>query len=234
MHDTTKTVLVTGGTGALGSAVTKRLVDEGHRVAVTWLMQAEAERLIEHAGTSMMLVRADVTDPQSIADAVAEVRADMGPIDALVHLVGAWAGGAATHEHPLELWERMLSLNLTSAFLCCRAVLPEMIERDQGRIVLVSSRTAHAARAGQVGYAVAKAGVEVLAETIAEETRGSNVTANVIAPSTIDTPANRRAMPGADTHAWVTRDDVAAAVSFLIDGSAGAMRGAALPLYGGV
>jgi len=230
----TKTVLVTGGTGALGGAVTKRLVEEGHRVAVTWVVEAEAEQLTDRVGTPFMAVRADVTDPSSLEDAIASVREHLGPVEALIHLVGAWAGGATTHHHTLDLWHRMLELNLTSAFLCCRAVLPEMIERDNGRIVLVSSRTARHDRGGQVGYAVAKAGAEVLAATIAEETRAHNVTANVVAPSTIDTIANRRAMPDADFDSWVALDDVAASISYLINEEAGAIRGAVLPLYGGV
>ena len=229
-----RTILVTGGTGALGSAITERLMEQGHRVAVTWVMEAEAERLAGNVGASLKLLRADVTDEGSISDALSQVRRDLGPIDGLVHLVGAWAGGSLTHEHPVEQWQRMIELNLTSAFLCCRAVLPEMIERDHGRIVLVSSRTAHTDRAGQVGYAVAKAGVEVLAQTISEETRAYNVTANVVAPSTMDTPANRRAMPDADPDAWVTLDDVSASICFLVNEPAGAIRGATLPLYGGV
>ena len=100
--------------------------------------------------------------------------------------------------------------------------------------MLVSSRTAHADRAGQVGYAVAKAGLEVLAQTIAEEHRGHNVTANVIAPSTIDTPGNRLAMPKADFSSWVSLEDVASSISFLVNDPAGAIRGATLPIYGGV
>ena len=228
------TVLVTGGTGALGSAVTRRLLDDGHRAAVTWVVESEAARVAEELGDSVLAVRADVTDETSIAEAVAQVRAELGPIDALVHLVGAWAGGALTHEHSRDQWERMIELNLTSAFLTARAVLPEMIERNTGRIVFVSTRTARIERAGQVAYAVAKAGVEVLAQTIAEETRSYEVTANAVAPSTLDTPANRRVMPDADTSRWVSVEDVAAAISFLVSEPAGPLRGATLPLYGGV
>jgi NAD(P)-dependent dehydrogenase (short-subunit alcohol dehydrogenase family) len=229
-----KTIVVTGGTGALGSAVTESLLAEGHRVAATWIVEADAERLAERSDPSFLAVRADVTDPASIDRALEDVRSKLGPIDGLVHLVGAWAGGMPAHQHPVERWDAMLELNLTSAFLSCRAVLPDMIERNHGRIVLVSSRTAHADRSGQIGYAVAKAGVEVVAQTIAEETRDHDVTANVIAPSTLDTPANRAAMPDARTDAWVTLDEVAAAISFLVGDSAGALRGAVLPVYGGV
>ena len=230
----TRTILVTGGTGALGAAVVQRLLDEGHRVAVTWMVEPEADRLAESVKGDLLPVRADVTDPASIDEALEQVRSQLGPVDGLVHLVGAWKGGTPTQEHEPADWDRMLQLNLTSAFLCSRAVLGEMIERDRGRIVLVSSRSAHTDRAGQVGYAVAKAGVEVLAQTIAEETRARNVTANVIAPSTIDTPANRQSMPDSDHDAWVSLEEVAGAISFLIDDPGAAIRGATLPVYGGV
>jgi NAD(P)-dependent dehydrogenase (short-subunit alcohol dehydrogenase family) len=228
-----RTILITGGTGALGTTVTRRLLEEGHHVVVTRL-EAEEAQATRDVSSSLMSIRADVTDPTSIQEAVDHARSHLGPIDGLVHLVGAWMGGAATHEHDVSDWNRMLAVNLTSAFLCSRAALPGMIERDQGRIVFVSSRTAHLARAGQVGYAVAKAGVEVLAQTIAEETRAYNVTANVIAPSTIDTPGNRRSMPDANFSSWVSLDDVAASISFLINDSGAAIRGATLPIYGGV
>lgn len=228
------TVLVTGGTGALGTAVTQRLLEDGHRVAVTWVVEGEANRLTDRVNASFMPVHADVTDPESIDDAFRQVRSHLGPIDGLVHLVGAWTGGTPVHEHEPDDWDRMLEVNLTSAFLCGRAVLPEMIERGAGRIVFVSSRTAHFDRAGQVGYAVAKAGVEVLAQTISEETRAHDVTANVVAPSTIDTAANRRSMPDADYGAWVSVEDVASSISFLLNDSGATIRGATLPLYGGI
>ena len=228
-------VLVTGGTGALGTAVTIRLLNEGYRVAATWVHEQEVARLIEEAGNpDLICVNADVTDPLSIDEAIRETEVRQGPIAGLVHLVGAWSGGSLTHDHSLETWNEMLDLNLTSAFLCCRAVLPGMIERDRGRMVLVSSRTAEQERSGQVGYAVAKAGLQVLAETIVEENRLANVTANVVAPSTLDTPANRRAMPSADIGEWVSVDDVAACIAFLVSDAAGAIRGARVPIYGGV
>lgn len=147
-------------------------------------------------------MKTDVTDPASIAVSIEDVHSTFGPVEALVHLVGAWKGGAPVQDTPLEVWDRMIDLNLTSAMLCCRAVLPSMRERAWGRIVLVSSRTAREERSGQAAYAIAKAGVAVLAETIAEENRGLDLTANVIAPSTLDSPANRKAMPDADFGSW--------------------------------
>jgi NAD(P)-dependent dehydrogenase (short-subunit alcohol dehydrogenase family) len=229
-----RTILLTGSTGALGAAVTRRLLDDGHRVAATWYDESEATKLAGLADKALLAVQADVTDPASIQAAVDQARTQLGPIDGLVHLVGAWMGGAPTEQHSLNDWNRMSEINLTSAFLCCRVVLPEMRRLDRGRIVLVSSRVAQVGRSGQAAYAASKAGVEILAQTIAEETRSCDVTANVIAPSTGDTPANRRALPDADARAWVSVDEVAASIAFLVGDAAGALRGARLPVYGGV
>lgn len=231
-----RTVLITGGTGALGSAVTRRFLEDGHRVATTWVVEPEATALTEELGDlgadRRMLVETNVTDEASIARSLEEVASKLGPVEVLVHLVGAWRGGEPVHEHSLATWDRMLELNLRSAFLCSRAVLPSMLDSGWGRIVLVSSRTARQDRSGQAAYAIAKAGVAVLAETIAEETVGTAVTANVIAPSTLDTPANRKSMPNADHDSWVSPDDVAASIAYLASEEAGQLRGAWLPAYG--
>jgi NAD(P)-dependent dehydrogenase (short-subunit alcohol dehydrogenase family) len=210
-------------------------LEDGHRVAVTWVVKAEADALQEELnelGHQAMLVATDVTDHDSVGRSLQTVEAELGPVEVLVHLVGAWKGGEPVHEHSLATWDRMLDLNLRSALICSRAVLPSMIERDWGRIVFVSSRTARQDRAGQAAYAVAKAGVAVLAETIAEEAVGTGVTANVIAPSTLDTPANRRSMPGTDPGKWVSPQDIAASIAFLSSDEAGALRGTWLPAYG--
>jgi NAD(P)-dependent dehydrogenase (short-subunit alcohol dehydrogenase family) len=231
----TSSILVTGGTGAVGSVVTQRLLSDGHRVATTWLNDKEtAEMALKAEGSGLLFVRADVTDPVSIASALDEIQSRHGAIDALVHLVGAWSGGTPVHEHSLENWNRMLAINLTSAFLCCRAVLPGMRARNRGRIVLTSSRSTETDRSGQVAYAASKAGAEALAQTITEENKDTDVTVNVIAPSTVDTPANRRAMPEADFSKWVLPEEIATTVSFLVGGGSGALRGARLPLYGGL
>jgi NAD(P)-dependent dehydrogenase (short-subunit alcohol dehydrogenase family) len=230
-----RVALVTGGTGALGGAVTRRLLEDGHRVAVTCVHDGEVESLraeLGEAGSGLVVVKADVTDERSVGRAVAEVRGQLGAVEVLVHLVGGWHGGESVHDHSLETWQRIVDLNLTSAFLSCRAVLPEMLEASWGRVVLVSSRTAKEGRVGQCAYAVAKEGVATLAEVIAEECCGSGVTANVIAPSVLDTPANRRAMPSADVTRWVSPDVAAAMVAFLVSDEAGTLRGAWLPVFG--
>lgn len=234
---TPRTVLVTGGTGVLGRTVTHRLLEDGNRVAATWQSKDKAQPLADelHAfGKRLTLVGADVTDPDSVAAALQRIEAELGTVEALVHLVGGWGGGDPIHEHSLETWDRLLELNLRSAFICCRAVLPGMYALEWGRLVLVSSRAARLEHSNQGAYAVAKAGVSVLAETIAEESRGTSVTANVIAPSILDTPSNRATMPDADHSKWVSLEDVAATVAYLISEQAGQLRGAWLPLFGSV
>jgi NAD(P)-dependent dehydrogenase (short-subunit alcohol dehydrogenase family) len=229
----TRTVLITGGTGALGSAVTKRFLEQGDRVVVTWVVEPERDRLVKDLSDPehLTLVHADVTDESSVAKML-DGPEGAGDVDVLVHLVGAWQGGQTVQETTLDTWNKMMDLNLKSALLCSRGVLSGMLARDWGRIILVSSRTARSGRAGQASYAIAKAGVAVLAETIAEETRGTSVTANVLAPSTLDTPANQRAMPEANHADWVPPRHVADAAVFLASEAAGQLRGAWLPVYG--
>jgi NAD(P)-dependent dehydrogenase (short-subunit alcohol dehydrogenase family) len=232
-----RSVLITGGTGALGEAVTQRFLDQGDRVSAGWVVEEQAIALREHVGDAagaLTLVRGDVTDPDSVGAMVDEVSEKQGDVDVLVHLVGAYKGGERVEEQSDETWDRMLQLNLTSAFICCREVLPAMYRKDWGRVVIVSSRNAKVGRAGQSAYSIAKAAVAVLAESIAEEARGTGVTANVIAPSTLDTPGNRAAMPNADHSKWVPTSDVAASIAWLASDEAGVLRGAWLPVYGSV
>jgi NAD(P)-dependent dehydrogenase (short-subunit alcohol dehydrogenase family) len=233
---TARTVLVTGGTGVLGGEVTRRFLEGGHRVAVTWRGRAERDALedaLREFRDRLRFVSADLTDPDAVAGAVEEVRSALGPVGVLSHLVGGWRGDERVAEHSTETWDAMLRLNLWSAFVCARAVLPSMVAEDWGRLVFVSARTAVRPRAGDGAYAVAKAGVIVLAQTIAEETRGTGVTANAVAPSILDTPANRSSMPG-DPSKWVPPADLAESIAFLASDAAGQLRGALLPVYGSV
>ena len=128
----------------------------------------------------------------------------------------------------------MMTLNLRSVFLLSRAVLPGMLERSWGRIVHVGSKAAVAPRARQAGYVVSKAGVITLTEAIAAEVKGTGVTANVILPSIIDTPANREGMPKADPRKWVPPEHIAATMRFLCSDAAASINGARVPIYGAV
>ncbi|HKA92221.1 MAG TPA: SDR family NAD(P)-dependent oxidoreductase, partial [Acidimicrobiia bacterium] len=205
--------------------------------AVTCRRDAEVDALragLGDLGANLAVIAADVTDEESVDAALAQFHSRLGSVEALVHLVGAWHGGEPVQEQSLETWRGVTDLNLTSAFLCAHAVLPEMIDGGWGRLVMVSSRTAREGRNGQSAYAVAKEGVATLAEVIADECCGTGVTANTMAPSVLDTPANRRSMPSADFTRWVQPDVAAAMVAFLVSEEAGTLRGAWLPVFGAV
>ncbi|MBI3698084.1 MAG: SDR family oxidoreductase [Acidobacteria bacterium] len=155
-----------------------------------------------------------------------------GRIDALVNLVGGYTGGPPLHQIEDATWNRMLELNLTSAFVLSRAVLPHLLERRSGRIIHTASRGAVEPFAGGAAYIVAKAGVVVLTRSIAAEVAGTGVTANVLLPGTIDTAANRAGAPGADYSKWVRPAALAETILFLISDAAREINGAAIPVYG--
>jgi NAD(P)-dependent dehydrogenase (short-subunit alcohol dehydrogenase family) len=160
---------------------------------------------------------------------VDEVIRSSGRLDALVNLVGGFATGRLV-ETDVSLWQRMLNMNLTSAFLLSQAVLPFMLQRRHGRIVHVAARAALEPFAGAAAYIVSKAGLIGLIRTLAPELEGSGVTVNAVLPSTIDTPANRRAMPAADPSKWTRPDSIAQMLTFLASDAASQTNGALIPI----
>ena len=229
-----RAVLITGGTGGLGTAVRNRFVTDGHNVVVTSRPGQSTETVLGPSGLKQQfhLLHSDVTEPASVSELVGQTVARLGTVEVLVHLVGGWAGGHPLQDTSLETWERMLALNLRSAYLCSRAVLPLMREQGWGRIVLISAAAARSGRRHQGAYAIAKAGVSVLAESIAEENDDLDVTANVVGPSALDTPANRAALADSDHSSLVPVDDLATMIAFLSSAEAGHLRGAWLPASG--
>lgn len=232
-----KVVLIGGATGGLGSAVTREFAKTGAHLALTSMSPEELHDLVgelnlpdERIFTSSV----DATDPESVSDLVSGVVERFGALHVLLNTVGGWGGGKTVAETAVDQWEWMLTLNLRSAFLLSRAVLPYMLEAGWGRIVHTSSKTAVEPRAKQVGYAVAKMGVITLTEVIAAEVKGTGVTANVLLPSIIDTPANRRMMSSADTSKWVPPESIAAAMRFLCSDAAASINGDRIPIYGAV
>ena len=219
-----KHVLITGGTGALGTAVSREALARGAHVTVPYLVDAEAEAL---RSTGITLVAADMSDEQSVSRVVN----DMPRLEVLVHLVGGFEMGP-THLIELEAWRRHVDLNLTTTFLCCKHALARMREGGYGRIVTVGSRAVVDPMSEAAAYSASKAGVVALTRVIAAETKGSAITANCVLPSIIDTPANRRAMGDANASAWVSPASLARVICFLASEDARDLRGAALPVFG--
>ena len=221
--------IVTGGSGALGQAVTRRLLAGGALACVPWIVDDEATRLRGSLGPEgekrVYLARADVADPASFDAFVAGALARFGRLDILVNGVGGFEGGDLVSTPP-DAWTRMLTMNLTTAYVACHAVLPSMIKAGRGRVVNIASRAVVPPRGGFIGYTVAKSGVIALTQALAEEVRRAGVTVNAVLPSTMDTPANRRDMPDADRAQWVPVESVAETVAFLAGDGARHVTGA--------
>lgn len=226
-----RSALVTGGTGGLGAAVVRRLLDDGWRVVVPWVAERELERVERREG--LELVEADLFDADAVRGAV-ELAAGAGaaPLRAVVNLVGGFAQGARIAEEPIETFEAQLRLNLRPTYLVTQAALPHLIAAGGGSIVCVGTRAALQPFPGAAGYATAKAGVIAFAQAVAVEYRDEGVRCNALLPSVIDTPGNRAAMPRADPAKWVAPEQLAATIAFLCSDEAAATSGAAIPVYG--
>ncbi len=219
--------IVTGAGGTLGRAVVSELAARGARVVAT-VRRATDQFAVGNITTEIV----DLTDSDAVVSLAARIRAEYGRIDALVNAVGGYRGGPTFGETPLHDWNAMRSVNLETALICCRAVLPGMLAQKHGRIINVASRAAVQPFGGASPYIVAKAAVIALTDSISAETQGTGVTANVILPSVIDSPDNRLAMVDADYSRWVSPDAIAKVVAWLILESTGLVNGAHIPVYG--
>ena len=231
--NTPRCVLVTGAAGALGSALVKRFAEGGARVAA--LVSPRGEGRSETIGGSPVLsIPLEVTSAEGWTAALATIEAELGPPTGAVLAAGAWQGGSPFHEAGDDVWTSMMTANLETARRSLRAILPGMVARGHGSVVVVGSRAAERpfTGAGASAYTASKAAVVALAQAIAEEVRGRGVRLNAVLPGTIDTPANRRAMPDADPSKWVSVDSLAGTIAFLLSDEARDISGAALPIYG--
>ena len=223
-----RVALVTGGSGALGQAVTKRLLADGAVVCVPWVVESERARLeasVEApARARLMVERCDVADDAAMAALVARTLERHGRIDVLVAGVGGFAMGGLV-DTDRATWDAQLTLNLTTTYVASRAVLPAMLAAGAGRIVAVASRAVVPPAGGFIAYTVAKAGVIAFVQALAQETKGRGVTVNAVLPSTMDTPGNRASMPDVDPHTWTPVTAVADAIAYLAGESAAHVNG---------
>lgn len=230
-----RTIVLTGGTGGLGSALSKRLLAQGDRLAVTYLLPDEASKFEEEVSpdeSKIMLRRVDGSDGAAVKRFFEEATSEFGPISGLASLIGGWAGGRDVEETDDVRLDRMLDLNLKSSFIATRAAIPYLRQAEYGRIVLVGSRAAIENPAGQAAFNMSKAGVMSLGASVAGELDTTNVSVTVMLPSVIDTPATRATAPYADYVNWPTPDEIAAVAQFLLSKEAGVMNGAMVPVYG--
>ena len=229
-------VLVAGGTGALGRAVSLAFLSEGASVVVTSRRSAELDALRTDAGAAgdrLSGEAVNVTDEAAVGKLVAAIRARHGRLDALVNCVGGYAGGSKLWEADAKTLDDMLALNLRSGWVLARAAVPMMLEAGRGTIVNVASRAALVHGAGEGAYAASKAAALALFDSLAADLKGTGVRVNSVLPSLIDTEANRKAMPKADYAKWPKPGSFARVILFLCGEDAKLVHGAAIPVYGG-
>lgn len=230
-----RVAVLTGGTGSLGTALAQRLAATGHRLGVTYLRPEESEAFesqIDLDEEQLILRRVDASNPEEMAAFLQETVDIFGRIDIVCSLVGVWAGGRDIEETSDVRWERILDVNLRSAFTTLRASIPHLRASGAGRIVFVGSRAAIDTPAGQAAFNVAKAGVIALAKSASVELDDTNITVNVVNPSVIDTPATREALPFADYVHWPAPDEIAKVIEFLVSPESEVISGGVIPVYG--
>ena len=224
-----KSVLITGATGGLGRGVTQAFVAAGAKVygaARKW----KPDEISPGAFTA---IEADVTKAEDCRAAVTRIVTETKRLDAVVHLVGGFAGGKQVEETDDATWDHMMNLNVRSAFLLFREALPIMRNAGSGRIIAIGSRAGMDTAASMAAYGVSKAALHALVRNVAAETKGTGITANAVMPSIINTEINRAVMPKADFSKWVAPASIAGLLVWLASDGSADLSGALIPVYGG-
>ena len=229
---TGKVALITGAAGDLGRAVCRRFAEGGASLVLVGRSAEKLEALAAELDAECFVQVADVSDPAAVEAVVRSVEERFGQIDILVHTVGGYAAGEPVHSGDLELFERMLNLNVRPVYVTCGRVARHMLEKNvAGKIVVVLARAALKGSSNHGPYAASKAAAQRIMESLAAELRDKGINVNGVLPSIIDTPPNREAMPNADFSKWVTPEDLANTIAFLASDQAQALHGASLEVF---
>jgi NAD(P)-dependent dehydrogenase (short-subunit alcohol dehydrogenase family) len=223
-----KIALVTGANGGLGAQVTRTLLEAG--ATVVGLSKRIQQSDFNHP--SFTAIAADISTAEAAKQAVDGIIQRFGRLDILAHLVGGFAGGKTVAETDTATFQQMFDMNLNSAFYILRAVIPHMRRAQGGRIIAIGSRAAEDPGPGVGAYSASKAALVSLIRTVAIENKDAGITANVLLPGTMDTPANRKAMPTEDFSKWVQPASVASLITWLAGEAGKDVTGAAIPVYG--
>lgn len=221
-----RVIFVTGAKGGLGTFVTQSFLDQGATVVgASHSISAE-----DFPSPNFTALCVDLTQSDAVRNAVDSVAQRFGKLDVLVHVLGGFAGGKTVADTDDATWRQMQELNVTAAFYILRAAIPHLRKSSNGRIIAIGSLAASEPHPGLGAYVTSKTALATLVRTVALENKGAGVTANVILPGTMDTPANRKAMPNSDSSKWLNPQDVADLALWLADENAGHITGAVLPI----
>ena len=226
-----RTVVVTGATGALGRALAQAFLAAGDRVVAPWIVDRERDEVSRLWRSALqdgraLLVEADVADEAGAA----ELARRAAGVEVLVNAVGGFGGGTRLEDTPLELFDRMYRINVRSAVATTRALLPAMVTRRTGAIINVASQAAIDTPGGLSAYSASKAALIALTRTLQNELADTGVRVNAVVPTTIDTPANREAMPDADPSQWTPPERIAEVALWLASDAGAAVRGGLIPV----
>ena len=230
-----RVVMVTGAAGNLGSAVAQAFQAAGAKLVLVDRAADRLQRLFPDLVDSpnyFLATSVDMTDADAVEAMVDEAVKRFGRVDVLVNTVGGFRAGTPVHETSFETWDFLLNLNARTVFTASRAIIPHMLREGSGRIVNVAARAALKGGARMAAYSVSKSGVVRLTESMAAELKKDGINVNCVLPGTIDTPQNRKAMPKANHSRWVKPEAIADVIVFLASDAAGAVQGAAIPVYG--
>jgi NAD(P)-dependent dehydrogenase (short-subunit alcohol dehydrogenase family) len=223
-----KVVVVTGANGGLGSFVTRAFLEAGATVAGT----SKTVQQSDFAQPRFFAIPADLGTQKGAGELINQVVSRFGKLHVLVHTVGGFAGGPTVADTNDAIMQKMLDMNFNSLFQVARAALPALRASGDGRLIAIGSRAAVDPGPGVGAYSASKAAMVSLARTIAAENRDAGLRANVILPGTIDTPANRKAMPNSDFSKWVPPAAIASLIAWLAGEAGREMNGAVIPIYG--
>ena len=235
MASRARVVLVAGGTGGLGRAVSLAFLEESARVVVTYRKQEELDGLMKLAAGNASQIDSeivDVTDEAAVGKLVEGIVGRHGRLDAMVNTVGGYVGGVKLWELDTKLFDQMLALNLRSGYALSRAAVRVMLKQGSGAIVNVAAKAAIDHGAGAAAYAASKAAAVAMIDSLAEDLKGTGIRANSVLPSIIDTEINRKAMPKADFSKWPRPEEIARVIVFLCSDGAKVIHGAAVPVFG--
>lgn len=229
-----KCALVTGGTGGLGKVIVARFLQEGMRVAITYRKDGDLASLPSSVRSTVVSLKADVSLESDVQKTFAQARSAMGGTDIVVHTVGGFLPRKAFADVSMEEWDRMQSINLKTTFLVTREAVRSMKGQPYGRIINFSAMVGINPTEGRIAYALSKSGVMLLTELVGGELKGTGITVNAIAPSIIDTAANRESMPGEDYGRWVKPENIADMILYLCSDSAKDVTGTTFRARGGL
>ena len=232
---TGKVVMITGGSGNLGIAVTRAFHGAGAKLAIIERTKGDLEKMfpdLVNSPNCFMSGCADLTDIEEVSGVVSAAIERFGRIDAFVNTVGGYRAGTPLHETPLETFDFMLYLNARTAFITSQCVIPYMLDQGSGSIIHFAARPGLKGSANQAAYSASKAAVIRLTESMSEELKSEGINVNCILPGTLDTPQNRVATPNADFRQWVRLESLADVVLFLNSDAARDIHGASIPVFG--